>query len=170
MLPASQLKAAASGIVLLTNDGSLHHFTPPERVVKNPPGAQVPSKAVSVDAHEDESAPQQTSSRFVAKPATLSSAIFEKCACVTSKIKITADLSARPPAYDASRKVNSAPTTSKPLVSAHMDHLRLTLHNNNPDLCVMGVLVLVGEAYPDHIPTEIHLCDRYANVCPCGGV
>ena len=51
-------------------------------------------------------------------------------------------------------------------VSPHLDHLRVVIQNPNADMCMIGVLVFVGNAMPNHIPTELHLHDRLVETHP----
>lgn len=88
--------------------------------------------------------------------------VFEKGACITQKIRITGDFATRPP-LDVVRKFSSA---AQPIVSPHVDHLKVVIQNQNAEMCIIGLLVLVGEALNAHIPTELHIMDRVVETQP----
>ena len=44
--------------------------------------------------------------------------------------------------------------------------MRVVIQNPNAEMCMIGVLVLVGDALPNSIPTEIHLHDRLVETQP----
>jgi hypothetical protein len=52
------------------------------------------------------------------------------------------------------------------MMSAHLDSLRVVIQNPNAEMCMIGVLVLVGDAMPNSIPTQLHLHDRLIETQP----
>ena len=59
-----------------------------------------------------------------------------------------------------------APPVKEAMMSAHLDSLRVVIQNPNAEMCMIGVLVLVGDAMPNSIPTQLHLHDRLIETQP----
>ena len=98
---------------------------------------------------------------------------FEKGVSITNKVKFTGDITRAPAADNAGRKSNAAasgggaaPTINEPMLSPNTDNLRIVIQNPNAEMCMIGVLVMVGDAMPHNIPTELHLHERLVETQP----
>lgn len=155
------------GVVMSTSDGYLHHY----RLAASGGGGkkETGAKRERGAAGTKGAAAGGGEAGRVGKK--LESAVFEKCVCLTGRVRVSGEvvLSTRaPPSGGVGRegepplrpKSAAAAPPSEALVSAHADKLRLTLQNSNAEVCIIGVLVLVGDAFVGQIPVEIHVQDR----------
>jgi hypothetical protein len=71
-------------------------------------------------------------------------------------MRISGELAPRPQADEPGvAKVGAGGAPLEPLVSAHVDQLRVVVSNPNPELCIIGVLVVCAAPSPPRLPCPL---------------
>ena len=153
-------------LVASTSDGYLHHYA-----LADPTAAA--AAAADIDAQRANAASSPSPSPAsrsaiggggLVMQHRLSSAVFEKCVCITGRMRLSGELvTARvPSSRDEASRVKPNAATADTLISANPNQLRIHIQNSNSEFCIIGVLVLVGDVFPSQIPTEIQIQGRVA--------
>ena len=160
---SSWTRPSLAGMMVLLEDGSLQHWA-----IREQQGLRQPDLLLSSSLQDSGKVDKRGAD------VTFPVDFFEKGVSITSKISLSGDNVTRTPASDSVRKhaasaaaaaagdqaVSPVQVAHEPILSPHLDHLRIVVQNPNAEMCVIGVLVLVGDALPANIPTELHVHDR----------
>jgi len=117
---------------------------PRKRVKKGVPKAPPPATATAIKSSSN------------AKP-KFPVDFFEKAECITPSITLAGDVLE---SYTSEVAKGRLAMNDEYIVSLHTDSFTIVIQNNNPDLVMVGVRVLVGNASLLHIPTTLKVFDR----------
>eukprot|EP00960_Hanusia_phi_P031786 749481-Hanusia_phi.AAC.20 len=138
------LRPSLPGLLLLNDDGSLQSWILSDCNIKV----------------NESSASGEEESRAVTK-ITFPVDFFEKGVCITQRVKISGEGNRGP--VEVNRKSSGS---NEPLISSQMDQMKIFVQNPNPEFCIIGFLVLVGDALLNNVPAEFHVHDRIIETKP----